>query len=49
MIEGTTDSEVFFYLALTFGLEDDPPTAVARAVGFIEETGGATACASRSR
>jgi glutamine amidotransferase len=40
-IEGTTDSEVFFYLALTFGLRDDPPTAVARAVGFIEETGRA--------
>ena len=38
-IEGTTDSELFFYLALTFGLEQDPPTAVARAVGFIEETG----------
>lgn len=38
-IEGSTDSEVFFYLALTFGLEDDPPRAVERAVGFIEETG----------
>ncbi len=38
-IEGTTDSELFFYLALTFGLEDDPVGAVARAVGLIEETG----------
>ncbi|MFI2489744.1 class II glutamine amidotransferase [Promicromonospora kroppenstedtii] len=38
-IEGSTDSEVFFFLALTFGLEDDPPGAVARAVGLIEETG----------
>ncbi|HSE10002.1 MAG TPA: class II glutamine amidotransferase [Nocardioidaceae bacterium] len=38
-IEGSTDSEVFFYLALTFGLEEDPPSAVARAVGLIEETG----------
>ncbi len=38
-IEGSTDSELFFYLALTFGLEDDPPAAVARAVGLIEETG----------
>ncbi|HET7534491.1 MAG TPA: class II glutamine amidotransferase [Nocardioidaceae bacterium] len=38
-IEGSTDSEVFFYLALTFGLEEDPPAAVARAVGLIEETG----------
>ena len=24
-IEGSTDSETFFFLALTFGLEDDPP------------------------
>ena len=38
-IEGSTDTETFFYLALTFGLMDDPPSAVARAVGFIEETG----------
>jgi glutamine amidotransferase len=38
-IEGSTDSELFFYLALTFGLKDDPPVALARAVGFIEETG----------
>ena len=40
-IEGSTDTELFFYLALTFGLEDDPPAAVERAVGFIEETGRA--------
>ena len=40
-IEGTTDSEIFFHLALTLGLEDDPPGAVARAVGLIEETGRA--------
>jgi glutamine amidotransferase len=38
-IEGTTDTEVFFNLALTYGLEDDPPAAVERAVGFIEATG----------
>jgi glutamine amidotransferase len=38
-VEGSTDSEVFFYLAKTFGLEDDPPQAVARAVGLIEEIG----------
>ena len=38
-IEGSTDSEVFFFLALTLGLEDDPPAAVASAVGLIEETG----------
>jgi predicted glutamine amidotransferase len=38
-IEGSTDSEVFFYLALTLGLEDDPPGAVERAVGLIEHAG----------
>src|SRR5215207_5995573 len=38
-IEGSTDSEMLFYLALTFGLEDDPPDAVARTVGLVEETG----------
>jgi predicted glutamine amidotransferase len=38
-IEGSTDSETFFYLALTLGLEDDPPRAVQDAVGFIEATG----------
>ena len=39
MIEGSTDSEMFFYLALTMGLQDDPLSAVERAVGFIEDTG----------
>jgi glutamine amidotransferase len=38
-IEGTTDSELMFFLALTFGLEGDPVAAVARMVGFVEETG----------
>jgi predicted glutamine amidotransferase len=38
-IEGTTDSEVMFYLALTFGLEDDPIRAVERMVGLVEEAG----------
>ena len=38
-LEGSTDSEAFFFLALTFGLEDDPPAAVERAVGFIEHVG----------
>ena len=37
-IEGTTDSELMFYLALTLGLDTDPPGAVARMVGFVEET-----------
>uniref|UniRef100_A0AAU2JZS1 Class II glutamine amidotransferase n=1 Tax=Streptomyces sp. NBC_00049 TaxID=2903617 RepID=A0AAU2JZS1_9ACTN len=38
-IGGTTDSEVMFYLALTFGLEQDPPTAVARMAGVVERAG----------
>ena len=38
-IEGTTDSEVLFFLALTFGLEDDPVAAVERTVGFVEQVG----------
>jgi glutamine amidotransferase len=40
-IEGSTDSELFFFLALTFGLEDDPPAAVEQAVGLIEQVGRA--------
>ena len=40
-IKGTADTEVLFYLALTFGLEDDPPDAVARAIGFVEARGRA--------
>ena len=38
-IEGSTDSETLFFLALTFGLTDDPFAAVARAVGLVEKTG----------
>ncbi|MFL5780780.1 MAG: class II glutamine amidotransferase [Thermoleophilaceae bacterium] len=38
-IEGSTDSELLFYLALTLGLEDDPPSAVAQAVGLVESVG----------
>jgi glutamine amidotransferase len=38
-IEGTTDSETMFFLALTFGLEDDPVGAVERMVGHVEATG----------
>jgi glutamine amidotransferase len=36
---GTTDTETLFFLALTFGLTDDPPAAVARAVGLVENVG----------
>ena len=38
-IEGSTDSEVLFFLALTFGLTDDPFMAVSRAVGLVEKVG----------
>ncbi|MFI8264344.1 MULTISPECIES: class II glutamine amidotransferase [unclassified Streptomyces] len=38
-IEGTTDSEVMFYLAVTFGLDQDPPGAVARMAGVVERIG----------
>jgi predicted glutamine amidotransferase len=37
-IEGTTDSEVVFYLAVTLGLEGDPIGALERTVGLIEAT-----------
>ena len=38
-IEGTTDTELLFHLALTHGLEEDPPAAMARAVGHVEAIG----------
>ncbi|MGW5380054.1 class II glutamine amidotransferase [Nocardia sp. NPDC003999] len=40
-IEGSTDSELLFFLALTFGLVHDPFEAVARAVGLVEDVGRA--------
>ena len=41
-IVGSTDSEHMFYLALTFGLRDDPHSALERMVGFIEQAAAAT-------
>jgi glutamine amidotransferase len=38
-IEGSTDSELLFYLALTLGLEDDPHRAVGRMVDLVEDRG----------
>src|SRR3954453_8677103 len=35
-IQGSTDSEVLFHLALTFGLEDDPVGALERTLGLVE-------------
>jgi predicted glutamine amidotransferase len=38
-IAGQADTEILFHLALTFGLEDDPIDALARAIGLVEEVG----------
>jgi predicted glutamine amidotransferase len=38
-IQGTTDSELLFHLALTFGLETDPLPALERMAGFVEDVG----------
>jgi glutamine amidotransferase len=38
-IQGQTDTEILFFLALTFGLEDDPQDAIARAIGLVEDVG----------
>jgi predicted glutamine amidotransferase len=35
-IHGSTDTEVVFHLALTFGLEEDPIAALEKTVGLIE-------------
>jgi glutamine amidotransferase len=37
-IQGSTDSEVLFHLALTFGLEDHPVAALERTIGLVEAT-----------
>jgi glutamine amidotransferase len=38
-IIGTTDSEIMFYLALTFGMADDVAGGISRMVGFVEKVG----------
>lgn len=38
-ILGGADTEVLFYLALSCGLEDDPPDAVACTIGLVEAVG----------
>ena len=35
-IQGQADTEVLFFLALTFGLQDDPRAAVEQAIGLVE-------------
>jgi glutamine amidotransferase len=39
-IQGQADTEVLFYLALTFGLQDDPPAAIEQAIGLVEAIAG---------
>jgi predicted glutamine amidotransferase len=39
-VHGSTDTEVVFNLALTFGLQDDPIEALERTVGLIEKEAG---------
>ena len=38
-IVGSADSEVLFFIALTYGLEHDPPEAIARTIGLVEHVG----------
>ena len=37
-VQGSTDTEVVFHLALTFGLKEDPIRALEKTVGLIEAT-----------
>lgn len=37
-LEGSTDSETMFLLAMSFGLEHSPVPAIARMAGFVEAT-----------
>lgn len=37
-LKGTTDSETFFLLALTFGMKDDPKLALRRMVDCVRQT-----------
>ncbi|WP_433506918.1 class II glutamine amidotransferase [Pseudonocardia halophobica] len=40
-VQGSTDSEVLFHLALTFGLEEEPLPALERMAGYVEAAGRA--------
>jgi predicted glutamine amidotransferase len=44
-VQGTTDSEVMFYLAMTFGLPDDPIAGLERMAGYVEFLGAAAGIA----
>ena len=41
LVHGSTDSEVVFYLAITYGLQEDPIAGLGRALRRIEEIGRA--------
>jgi predicted glutamine amidotransferase len=44
-IEGTTDSEVLFHLAITYGLCEDPIAGLERMAGFVESVAAAAGVA----
>jgi predicted glutamine amidotransferase len=44
-LRGSTDSELMFHLALTFGLEADPIGGLERMAGFVEAAGAAAGIA----
>ena len=48
-VTGSTDSETLFYLALGYGLEDDPLGAMEQAVGFVEQLAESQGIESPSR
>ena len=48
-IKGSTDSEVLFHLALTFGLEHDPVAAIELAIGLVEATRSSTGSKTRCK
>jgi len=48
-LRGSTDSERMFFLALTFGLREDPPAALRRMVAFVEQTCSNAGVAEPSR
>lgn len=44
-VAGSTDSEVMFFLALTYGLREDPLGGLERMAGFVEAVGAAAGVA----
>jgi glutamine amidotransferase len=45
-VQGSTDTEVVFHLALTLGLEEDPIGALERTIGLVEATAGSRGVAA---